>query len=510
MPLKLYERVGNSKKELLGHPISDLLTFAPSVESTPKRLWHEFYTAVLLHGTGYLEITKNPATGLVSGLWFHDSRSVRAYRNPQGDLLFDITVGAVKRTLPDSSIVRVAAFASGNGVTGRSAVEYARGVLGEAIAQDRFGQRIFGNFATPSGVITVQGNVKPEIKQMMRNDWMALQGSGNQTKIAVLDAGMDYKPISFSPEDASWIKSRQLSREFVCGLFHVSTQLVASEARVSGETYAAQMLSFYQLALKPLMIDTQQQLLQKLFPTLVEQRNALMTKISELAKKDSLDSLEKVSFDKMSADIESLTLDVNRAQRAADIDAEIRGSQRPPRAAINDPSVSKDPAEVHAQEVRAFEAWMKGTLQPDDRKYLRYEERAITGGPATGTTGGGVLVPVGIDSLHVATKNIGELLGAIRVVNSDSTELLRIPFLNDVAQVGSIQGENVASAESDMALNSTNSYVDQWNSGLITVGNPTINSSAFNVQEFISEAISTRFQRYATNSITNGNSSNVS
>lgn len=242
-----------------------------------------------------------------------------------------------------------------------------------------------------------------------------------------------------------------------------------------------------------------------------EQRSALMTKISDLAKKDVLNTEERSAFDRMSDELTVLNADANRAQRAADIEAEIRSSNRPPRAAINnDPSVSKDPAEVHAEEVRAFESWMKGTLKSDDQKYLRYEARAITGGPATGTTGGGVLVPVGMDSLHVATKNIGELLGAIRVINSDSTELLRIPFLNDVNQVGTIQGENVAATESDPTLSATNSYVDQWNSGMITVGNPTLNSSAFNVQEFISEAISTRFQRYANNAITNGNSSNVS
>jgi HK97 family phage portal protein len=271
MPLKLYERVGNGKKELLGHPIHDLLAFQPNIESSPKRLWHEFYTSLLLHGTAYLEITKNPATGLANGLWFHDSRYVRAYRNAQGDLLFDITTdptGAQRRTLTDASIIRVAAFASGDGITGRSAVQYARGVLGEAIAQDKFGQRIYGNYATPSGVITLPVGTKatPETKTKMRQDWELLQGSSNQAKVAILDTGMTYQTISFSPEDASWIKSRQLSREFICGLFHVSTQLVSSEARVSGEVYASQMLAFYQLALKPLMVDTQQQLLQKLFP----------------------------------------------------------------------------------------------------------------------------------------------------------------------------------------------------------------------------------------------------
>jgi phage portal protein BeeE len=110
MPLKLYERVGSSKKELLGHPVHDLLAFALDSESTRKRLWHEFFTTVLLYGTAYLEITKNKATGFTNGLWLHDSRYVRPYRNAAGDLLFDITIGAVKRTLPDSSIIRCTCF----------------------------------------------------------------------------------------------------------------------------------------------------------------------------------------------------------------------------------------------------------------------------------------------------------------------------------------------------------------------------------------------------------------
>ena len=75
--------------------------------------------------------------------------------------------------------------------------------------------------------------------------------------------------------------------------------------------------------------------------------------------------------------------------------------------------------------------------------------------------------------------------------------------------MGTIQNENVAATESDPSLTGFDSYVDQWNSGLITVGNPTIASSAFNVAEFIGEAISNRFLRYANTNILTGNSSNV-
>ncbi len=49
-----------------------------------------------------------------------------------------------------------------------------------------------------------------------------------------------------------------------------------------------------------------------------EQRSALMTKISELAKRGDLNKEEKISFDKMADELTTLNADATRAQRAAD------------------------------------------------------------------------------------------------------------------------------------------------------------------------------------------------
>ena len=79
LPLLLYERQGNSKVQLLGHPVHDLLAFQPNPESTPAVLWTEFLVSVLLHGNGYLEISRN-AAGVANGLWFLNPNYVRVYR----------------------------------------------------------------------------------------------------------------------------------------------------------------------------------------------------------------------------------------------------------------------------------------------------------------------------------------------------------------------------------------------------------------------------------------------
>ncbi len=265
LPLKLYERQGASKVELLGHPVHDLLAFQPSIESTPAVLWTEFLVSVLLHGNGFLEVTRN-ASGVANGLWFLNPNYVRVYRNPKGDILYDVSEGGQKRTLPASSVIHVPAHPSGDGVTGVSVIRNAANVLGESLALDKFGQRFFRNYATPNVVLKTVGKIKPEDKGKMRSDFEALQSAGNQHRVAILDQDMSIEKISIDPESASWIKSKAFNREQIAGMFHISTQLLSSEARVSGEVYSSQMLAFLELALKPWMHKIHQELLRKLFP----------------------------------------------------------------------------------------------------------------------------------------------------------------------------------------------------------------------------------------------------
>ena len=153
-------------------------------------------------------------------------------------------------------------------MTGVSVIRNAANVLGESLALDKFGQRFFRSYATPSLVIThTTAKIKAEDKSKMRQDWEALQSGPHQHRVAILDQDMKIEKISIDPESAEWIKAKSFSsREQIAGMFHISTQLLSSEARVSGEVYSSQMLAFLELALKPWMHKIHQELLRKLFP----------------------------------------------------------------------------------------------------------------------------------------------------------------------------------------------------------------------------------------------------
>ena len=68
--------------------------------------------------------------------------------------------------------------------------------------------KFFANGATPGGILEDPGTVKDP--QRGRDSWTsAFGGSSNFNKVAVLEEGMKYTPISISPEQAQFLETRK-------------------------------------------------------------------------------------------------------------------------------------------------------------------------------------------------------------------------------------------------------------------------------------------------------------
>ena len=64
--------------------------------------------------------------------------------------------------------------------------------------------------AAPSGVLEHPGTLKDPSK--VRDSWsQTFGGSSNSHKVAVLEEGMKYTPISISPNEAQFLETRKFS-----------------------------------------------------------------------------------------------------------------------------------------------------------------------------------------------------------------------------------------------------------------------------------------------------------
>ena len=78
---------------------------------------------------------------------------------------------------------------------GYSPIALEKAAIGLGIAAEEYGSRFFANGARPSGILTHPNTVKDPAA--LRASWNAAYGgSGNTGRVAVLEEGMTFTPLS--------------------------------------------------------------------------------------------------------------------------------------------------------------------------------------------------------------------------------------------------------------------------------------------------------------------------
>jgi HK97 family phage portal protein len=146
-----------------------------------------------------------------------------------------------------------------DGIRGVSPITLARESIGGAIAELRHGQSFFKNGANPSGVLQHPGHLGPEAAETLRKSWRdKYTGSDNAGKVAVLEEGMTFQPVSLSNKDSQWLESRQVTVLDVARIFGVPPALLGHLEKASYSSQEAQNLEFLTHSLRPWLTRIEQ------------------------------------------------------------------------------------------------------------------------------------------------------------------------------------------------------------------------------------------------------------
>lgn len=150
-----------------------------------------------------------------------------------------------------------------NGLIGFSPIAMMKNSLGTSIAVDKYGSSFFKNGAQPSGVLEHPGVVKDPNR--IRDSWEAAYGgAANAHRVAVLEEGMAYKPISLPPEDSQFLETKQFSVTEICRIFRVPPHLVADLSRATFSNIEYQSLNFVMHSLTPWLVRIEQGIIKDL------------------------------------------------------------------------------------------------------------------------------------------------------------------------------------------------------------------------------------------------------
>jgi len=148
-------------------------------------------------------------------------------------------------------------------LVGYSPIAMAKNAIGMAIACEEYGAKFFANGATPGGILEHPGTVKDP--QRVRESWTsAFGGSSNSNKVAVLEEGMKYTPISISPDQAQFLETRKFQINEIARIFRVPPHMVGDLEKSSFSNIEQQSLEFVKYTLDPWVTRWEQAIVRSL------------------------------------------------------------------------------------------------------------------------------------------------------------------------------------------------------------------------------------------------------
>ena len=233
LPLHLYRYKGNGKEKAIDHPLYALLHDEPNPEMTSFVFREALMSHLLLWGNAYAQVIRN-GKGEVTALYPLLPNRMTVDRDEHGRLYYRYQRGSDEATeekkakqetviLQPSDILHIPGLGF-DGLVGYSPIAMSKNAIGLAMAAEEYGSKFFANGAAPAGVLETPTLIKDVSK--LRDSWNeAYGGSRNAGKVAILEQGVTFKPISMSPQDSQLIETRKYQLDEIARIFRIPPHL---------------------------------------------------------------------------------------------------------------------------------------------------------------------------------------------------------------------------------------------------------------------------------------------
>ena len=264
LPLHFYiYKDDGSKEKAIDSNLYHLLHDEPNPEMSSFVFRETLMTHLLLWGNAYAQIIRN-GKGEVIALYPLMPNKMSVDRDENGKLYYtyqrsqDEGKEAGTVTLSTRDVLHIPGLGF-DGLVGYSPIAMAKNAIGLAIATEEYGAKFFANGAAPSGVLEHPGTIKDPAR--LRENWNStFGGSANSGKVAVLEEGMKYTPISISPEQAQFLETRKFQINEIARIFRVPPHMVGDLEKSSFSNIEQQSLEFVKYTLDPWIIRWEQSL----------------------------------------------------------------------------------------------------------------------------------------------------------------------------------------------------------------------------------------------------------
>lgn len=238
--IKTYNQMKGWHKNL-AHALDYMLNYSPTPGMSKYMFLKTLVSKVLLDGNGFVIIHRdNRGEPIELELV---SVPVKVFIRPDRTLYYMVGYEGSTKYVDGEDMIHVLNY-SYNGYLGVSTIYHAATSMGLAASAESSAKGFFSSGANMSGILSVQGKLTPEKATAIKESWAAAFNvdSGQPGGIAVMEAGMEFKPVTVNPKDAQMLETRQFNVLEICRFFGVPpSKVFAQESLTYGNVEAYQL-----------------------------------------------------------------------------------------------------------------------------------------------------------------------------------------------------------------------------------------------------------------------------
>lgn len=209
-PLYIYKRTNPDGKEpATTHDGYQLLRWKANERMTAQTFWKLMIAHKMSAGNAYAYIFRRGDGAPLELLPLDTNATTPVLED--GVLWYVTQVGKEKRKLTAVDVLHFKGL-SFDGLVGYSVIEKARETLGLGMGARGFAAAVFRNSGRPPVILKFPTKLADDVKQAIVRSWERMNaGIDNAGRTAILDGGLEAQELTFNPEDAQLLQSREFN-----------------------------------------------------------------------------------------------------------------------------------------------------------------------------------------------------------------------------------------------------------------------------------------------------------
>jgi HK97 family phage portal protein len=252
MPCDIFKRQKDGgKKYAADHPAATLLRDRPARWWSARTMIETATYHANVYGNAYLPIVRD-MSGAPMEIGLADPCGMIIKIMDDGTKWYCWWQGSKPVRVQDRDMIHLMGM-SRDGIMGLCQLDLFRNALGVGMAAQEFGGRLFSQGANMSGLLMVPGSFSEEKIRNTMAAWNSMQtGLNNAHKVALLQDGVKFQPMSIDPDKAQFLGTREFEvRQTVSNITGVPPHMLGDSTRTSHNSLESESQAYLSRCLNP-------------------------------------------------------------------------------------------------------------------------------------------------------------------------------------------------------------------------------------------------------------------